>query len=107
MTFSPQYLLIFNKNNFNCGILSRSDIVGFCPVGFCLWGFCPVGFCPVGFCLDTILLNLSFIGPGVTEPNLDILYMLYTYRKLQMIQGFLISLMELVHYTEYVSIIGE
>ena len=36
MTFSPKYLLIFNQNNFNCGILSRSDIVGICPVGFCL-----------------------------------------------------------------------
>ena len=59
--FFVQYLLIFNKNNFNCGILSRSDIVGispvgFCPVGFCLWGFCPVGFCPVGFCLDTYMV---------------------------------------------------
>ena len=51
-TFFVQYLLIFNTNNFNCGILSRSDIVGIglCPVGFCLWGFCPVGFCPVSFC---------------------------------------------------------
>ena len=60
MTFSLQYLLIFNKNNFTCGILSSSDIVGicpvrFCPVGFCLWGFCPVRFCPVGYRPNTRL----------------------------------------------------
>ena len=53
LDFFFQYLLIFNKNNFNCGILSRSDIVGICPVGFCPVGFCLWGFCPVGFCLDT------------------------------------------------------
>ena len=64
----PPNIYSYLRKIIKCGILSRSDIVGICPVGFCLWGFCPVGFCPVGFCLDTESfrgLRLMWVGTTV------------------------------------------
>ena len=87
MTFFSNIYSYLIKNNLNCGILSRSDIVGICPVGvspvgFCLWGFCPVGFCPVGFCLDTVGYDVcqssARVSHGSGTPRVTICHMSVT-----------------------------
>ena len=60
-----------------CGILSRSDIVGICPVGFCPVGFCLAAMCnginstePAGLILLSIIAyeraNFKLLATKIT-----------------------------------------